>query len=201
MIIEIPTKDVFINKEYETTSKLILILFILFKFCNMELINGKCVITLIIISMKRIFFLIELIFRWPIIAFKALSTPCLRISRMPLLTRKGGVALFEERELEPANRRNVLCSQTELKLYHNIFVYIQIWILFKCHLTLMLLLQAKSTFCLTHMHFNNLFAVFAFFVCESPHGIVLEYLINISPVNLLLVFTAHFYKITLGRLL
>ena len=169
MIIERPTRDVFINKEYKTTtSKLILILSILFKFCNMELTKRKCVITLIIVSIKTFLFLTELIFRWPIIPFEALSTPCLQIFRMPLLTRKGGVALFEERELEPANRINLLCSQTELKLFNNISVFIQIWILFKCHLTLMLLLQAKSTFCLTHMHFNNLITAFAFSLCEAP---------------------------------
>ena len=127
MIIERPTRDVFINKEYKTTtSKLILILSILFKFCNMELTKGKCVITLIIVSIKTFLFLTELIFRWPIIPFEALSTPCLQIFRMPLLTRKGGVALFEERELEPANRINLLCSQTELKLFNNISVFIQI---------------------------------------------------------------------------
>ena len=54
-------------------------------------------------SMMFIFFpvkmgLIELIFRWPIIVFKALPILCLRISRMSLCIEKQDSAFSEERE-------------------------------------------------------------------------------------------------------
>ena len=53
---------------------------------------------LIIFSTKTNFFLIELIFRWPIIVFKALSILCLRICRMSLFIEKQDSEFSEERE-------------------------------------------------------------------------------------------------------
>ena len=65
----------------------------------------------------------------------------------------------------------------------------------------MLLLPAKSTISPTYMSFNNLFAASTFSLCESPHGIILEYLINTSQVNVLLVFRQPcFVKSPIGRL-
>ena len=65
----------------------------------------------------------------------------------------------------------------------------------------MLLLPAKSTISPTYMSFNNLFAASTFSLCESPHGIILEYLINTSQVNVLLVFSQPcFVKSPIGRL-
>lgn len=124
--------------------------------------------------------------------FKALSTLCFQIFGMSLLTKKDGLALCKERELEPVNRINLLCSQTGLKLFNKLSTLREIShnhsniILFKCRL--MLLLPAKSTISPTYMSFNNLFAASTFSLCESPHGIILEYLINTSQVNVLLVF-------------
>ena len=52
---------------------------------------------LIIFSTKTNLFLIELIFRWPIIVFKA-SILCLRIRRMSLFIEKHDSEFSEERE-------------------------------------------------------------------------------------------------------
>ena len=72
---------------------------------------------LIIFSTKTNFFLIELIFRWPIIVFKALSILCLRIRRMSLFIEKQDSEFSEEREPWPVvNRLCLFCSQTDSKL-------------------------------------------------------------------------------------
>ena len=78
------------------------------------------------ISTDLIIIFIQKNLSWPITGFKTLSTLCLRISRMSLLTEKDGVALFEERELEPVNRLNLLCSQTESKPFNNSSVFMRI---------------------------------------------------------------------------
>ena len=52
----------------------------------------------IIFSTKRNLFLIELIFRWPIIVFKAFSVLCLRIRRMSLFIEKHDSEFSEARE-------------------------------------------------------------------------------------------------------
>ena len=64
---------------------------------------------------------------WPITGFKTLSRLYLRIFRMSLLTEKDGVELFEEREIEPVNRLNLLCSQTESKSFNNSSVLMRIY--------------------------------------------------------------------------
>ena len=53
---------------------------------------------LIIFSTKTNLFLIELIFRWPIIVFKA-SILCLRIRRMSLFIEKHDSEFSEEKKL------------------------------------------------------------------------------------------------------
>ena len=53
---------------------------------------------LIIFSTKTNLFLIELIFRWSIIVFKALPILCLQIRRMSLFTEKHDSEFSEEKE-------------------------------------------------------------------------------------------------------
>ena len=113
---------------------------------------------LIIFSTKTNLFLIELIFRWSIIiVFKALSVLCLQIRRMSVFIEKRDSEFSKEREPWPiVNRFCLFCNQTESKLFKKFLKFLAKadipWsfrcklLLFKCHLTSMLLWQIKCIF-------------------------------------------------------
>ena len=134
---------------------------------------------LIIFSTKTNLFLIELIFRWPIIVFKA-SILCLRIRRMSLFIEKHDSEFSEEKKLWPVvNRLCLFCSQTELKLFKKFLKCLtkadMPWsfrcklLLFKGPLTLILLWQIKCIFSSVHVTFKRLLLLLIFF-CRNHHA-------------------------------
>ena len=85
--------------------------------------------------------------------------------------------------VQKKSKQILLYSQTKSKLFKNFKCLAKVYILylfkcklllFKCHLTLTLLLQAKLMFSLKHIYFINLITASAFSLYKSPSRMKLE---------------------------